>query len=610
MILKAEHINRFINNRFKILTKSDLGVGAGNQTHIGLVEDCFEGWKDTRKINSYVICDEKIYYTCSLIDPIKSHDGSLRSPKLRQGSFEELNGATSSLLLIRDVARPGDGLSLVKIDGILLILIIPSKKIDSKDTIVAVKHFGIYKNKKNLDKLNLNLINEKIFKKLESIQVQELILKTALTDIIEDVRILNNYRNWAHSDLLKFIHNTDRFRLRNWGLKCEYLFLNSILDFIEKNSIVDTNFSTVSENGIQKSIIKVNIPKELTPDTEELKKFDVDKLCRFYDSNYNSIWRKINILNRSNLSILKITAELGLEWPYNTHLPKNISDYYYDRASNLFSQPGLGNKKLKSIIISIYWASLGENFTSYGSHDIEVLKKINFDDLYKFYGSRSEEIWTSIIELKRENLLIQKIANELNIAWPSSSDYQHKLISDYNKNTTEDLFRTKGLGKKKVRTIILSVYWASLGKDFKKQAVNLSSPKDLFVLSGLSEIQIKILNLRYLDTNTRTLEETGKIIKVTRERVRQIESAAIKKIKLLGQKDVCRKWVRNNSDNIWKLLSNDNGLTVKGNSTETHLNHRLPGEYQLGLLIADLNASEILDEVGDRIDDWWLRRDE
>ena len=610
MILKAEHINRFINNRLKILTKSDLGVGAGNQTHIGLVEDCFEDWKDTRKINSYVICDEKIYYTCSLIDPIKSHDGSLRSPKLRQGSFEELKGATSSLLLIRDVARPGDGLSLVKIDGILLILIIPSEKLDSKETVVTVKHFGVYKNKKDFDKLNLNLINEQILKKLESIQVQELILKTELTDIIEDVRILNNYKNWAHNNLLKFILNTDRFRLRNWGLKCEYQFLMSILDFIEKNSIIDTNLSSVDENGIKKNILKVNTPKELTPDIEELKKFDVDKLCRFYDRNYNSIWRKINILNRSNLSILKITAELGLEWPSNTHLPKNISDYYYDRTSNLFGQPGLGNKKLKSLIISIYWASLGQDFTNYSSHDIEVFKKLNLDDLYKFYVSRSEEMWASIIKLKRENLLIQKIANEINITWPSSSGYQHKLISDYNKNTTEELFRTKGLGKKKIRTIILSFYWASLGRDFEKQVVNLSSPKDLFVLSGLSEIQINILHLRYLDTDTRTLEETGKIIKVTRERIRQIEASAIKKIKLLGQKEVCRKWIRSNSDKIWKLLSKDGGLTVKGNSAESYLNNRLPGEYQLGLLIADLNASEILDEVGDRIDDWWLRRDE
>ena len=506
MILEIDHIDLFLNKKFKILTQSDLGVSAGNQTHIGLLEDSFEEWRDTRKVNTYVLYGKKLYYSCSLIDPIQSQDGNLRSPKLRQGSNEELNGITSTLLLIRDIAKPGDGLSLIKAGEFLVILIIPYSKIDHKEDTVRFRHIKIYQKTKELDIMNMNLLHEQISKKLESKEVEELIIKTELVDIVDDIRILNVYHNWSYENLVDFIINTDRFRLRNWGIKSEYLFLKSILDFINKNTTNHKDLLKVKVDGDNTNSIKINKSAEKVLSINELQQLEPVMLRRFYERHYVNIWSNILKLNRGNLSFLKITNEIGLKWPTKGYIEKKISDYNYDRPDDLFKVGGLGNKK-------------------------------------------------------------------------------HKII-------------------------ILAIYWASLGEEFKKQIESIASPALLFSLSSLSKIQTDVLTFRYLDKDTRTLEETGKILKVTRERVRQIESAAIKKIKLLGQKDVCRKWVRNNSDNIWKLLSNDNGLTVKGNSTETHLNHRLPGEYQLGLLIADLNASEILDEVGDRIDDWWLRRDE
>jgi len=51
----------------------------------------------------------------------------------------------------------------------------------------------------------------------------------------------------------------------------------------------------------------------------------------------------------------------------------------------------------------------------------------------------------------------------------------------------------------------------------------------------LSEKEIKILRLRYglEDGTTRTLEEVGKKFRITRERVRQIESKAFKKLDIV-----------------------------------------------------------------------------
>ena len=53
------------------------------------------------------------------------------------------------------------------------------------------------------------------------------------------------------------------------------------------------------------------------------------------------------------------------------------------------------------------------------------------------------------------------------------------------------------------------------------------------VLEGLTEREAKVLKLRFglEDGRTRTLEEVGKEFDVTRERIRQIEAKALRKLK-------------------------------------------------------------------------------
>ena len=53
------------------------------------------------------------------------------------------------------------------------------------------------------------------------------------------------------------------------------------------------------------------------------------------------------------------------------------------------------------------------------------------------------------------------------------------------------------------------------------------------MLQGLTEREEKVLRLRFglLDGRTRTLEEVGKEFNVTRERIRQIEAKALRKLK-------------------------------------------------------------------------------
>jgi RNA polymerase sigma factor (sigma-70 family) len=71
------------------------------------------------------------------------------------------------------------------------------------------------------------------------------------------------------------------------------------------------------------------------------------------------------------------------------------------------------------------------------------------------------------------------------------------------------------------------------------------SPDEVFicvdnVLSKLTYREREILRLRYGvgDGSTYTLEEVGKIFKVTRERVRQVEAKAIRKARGILEKSV------------------------------------------------------------------------
>ena len=72
---------------------------------------------------------------------------------------------------------------------------------------------------------------------------------------------------------------------------------------------------------------------------------------------------------------------------------------------------------------------------------------------------------------------------------------------------------------------------AQLPEDYANEQLLKEEIND--VLSGLTEREEKVLRLRFglIDGRTRTLEEVGKEFNVTRERIRQIEAKALRKLK-------------------------------------------------------------------------------
>ena len=67
------------------------------------------------------------------------------------------------------------------------------------------------------------------------------------------------------------------------------------------------------------------------------------------------------------------------------------------------------------------------------------------------------------------------------------------------------------------------------------------------VLSTLSERESKVLRLRFGldDGRARTLEEVGKEFNVTRERIRQIEAKALRKLKGRGRSSKLKDYLTN-----------------------------------------------------------------
>lgn len=124
---------RFLGCRVKVLSRADLGKSQGNQTHIGLLKDTFDGWDAPRKYDAGVYYAGHAFPCLAFVDPITNPDGSVRSPKLRRGLDHELGNAESALLIIRSLAQPGDGLAVFCSLGRMDFLVIPSAEMDSAD---------------------------------------------------------------------------------------------------------------------------------------------------------------------------------------------------------------------------------------------------------------------------------------------------------------------------------------------------------------------------------------------------------------------------------------------------------------------------------------------
>jgi DNA-binding CsgD family transcriptional regulator len=134
------------------------------------------------------------------------------------------------------------------------------------------------------------------------------------------------------------------------------------------------------------------------------------------------------------------------------------------------------------------------------------------------------------------------------------------------------------------------------------------SPDELLAASPLSANEKQALTLRFLGEEARTLEEAGRIMNVTRERVRQHQKTAETKLRTLGINQFAREWLRSNSSKIWAMLSDDDGATVEPGRLKGGIRKCVPGEVLLATVLAGWSLDDVLSLEGDPVDDWWIKK--
>jgi DNA-binding CsgD family transcriptional regulator len=238
--------------------------------------------------------------------------------------------------------------------------------------------------------------------------------------------------------------------------------------------------------------------------------------------------------------------------------------------------------------------------------DMSVFLKMDDDDLKYFYLRNFAEIQKAIRANGLDKMIVSQIAAEMNLKWPYK--YRTRQLQEYLFEDKEQLFHTQSLGKKKIRTTILCLIWAAKGSKRDMNRFSEMSPDELMEASPLSANEKQALTLRFLGEEPRTLEEAGRIMNVTRERVRQHQKTAETKLRTLGINQFAREWLRANSSKIWAMLSDDDGESVDPSGLKGGIRRCVPGEVLLAAVLAGWSLDDVLSLEGDPIDDWWKKK--
>jgi len=222
--------------------------------------------------------------------------------------------------------------------------------------------------------------------------------------------------------------------------------------------------------------------------------------------------------------------------------------------------------------------------------DIEAFLEMDDDALRYFYVRHFAQIQKAIQTNGLDKMVVLQIAAEMNLKWPYK--YRTRQLKEFLFEDKEQIFHTPKLGKKKIRTVILCLIWAAKGSSRNMDRFSEMSPDELMEASPLSANEKQALTLRFLGDEPRTLDQAGRTMKVTRERVRQHQKTAETKIRTLGINQ----------------LSDDEGDTVDPSSLKGGIRKCVPGEVLLATVLAGWSLDDVLSLEGDPIDDWWAKK--
>lgn len=215
--------------------------------------------------------------------------------------------------------------------------------------------------------------------------------------------------------------------------------------------------------------------------------------------------------------------------------------------------------------------------------------------------------WTLMVSLRGDlDRKVGEVAIEIKDKWPSNR--LNETLRDYLVENYNELSKRENIGRKKIRTVIRCYARAAIFGRPNSAGINLK-PLDILKSLNLPKSYQKCIRMRYGKRQLQTLDAVGKEMGLTRERVRQMEQKAAKIAKSAGKHLEARKWLAENALRAWQSMSRDGGVTVDPTASGNGFHANLPGDVQLGLLLGDMLPDELMDLIGDKVDDWWVARE-
>ncbi len=221
---------------------------------------------------------------------------------------------------------------------------------------------------------------------------------------------------------------------------------------------------------------------------------------------------------------------------------------------------------------------------------------------------------------------IHEVLNAIGFQWPSSR--RNEKLSDYCAFSLIELFSIPGIGRSKRRLLILAYAYAAecmldrpvdVGNEEKAEAsCSEESHQEGFLgddvsIERLFDEALNCLNDREKDIIAsrfgiggrvqETLEEIGERLGVTRERIRQIESKALRKLKNLNSAGFLRRFIELQREDIFRNLSANGSVVLEKRLGEAA--KCLSGEQRCAIKVLYGSEESWLNEVARRAPLGW-----
>ena len=429
------------------------------------------------------------------------------------------------------------------------------------------KKTSIKKNTKNIEVKNEEVMENPVIEDIEVSVEDETLLKQSFRD--EATRI-DPYKNEGKSKVLKTLDELKEDYIKV-NKKDGHVFQKEILASLEKLAISDDELDSLwdwfNEEDI-KVIEDEDIEDELVGDEDDFDDLDDDDRDDDEDDDENSNRESI-----PDLSIYTSSSTISLNDPVKMYLKEigRVPLLKPEDEPEIAKRIEDGDEEARNLLISSNLrlvVSIAKKYVGRGMLFLDLIQegnmglvkaveKFDYKKGFKFSTYATWWIRQAITRAIADQARTIRIPVHMVETINKLTRIQRQLVQELGRDPTAEEIsaQMEGISPEKVREIQkIALEPVSLetpiGEEDDSHLGDFIEDKDALspdqyasnellkdeinnVLAGLSEREEKVLRLRFglVDGRNRTLEEVGKEFNVTRERIRQIEAKALRKLK-------------------------------------------------------------------------------